>query len=152
MGRGAPAELMLAAKFAAVSLVGFATDAVLLQLGVMLGLSPAWARLISLPCAMQVTFAINARHVFRDSERGQWPRQWARYMLSNGFGNICNYWIFVTLVSLHWRIVSDRLVALSIAAFLAWMLNFASARLWVFRRRRRAPAPPVVIAEPVDPS
>jgi putative flippase GtrA len=143
MGDGAPVEMKLAVKFAAVSLLGFAVDAGLLQLGTTLGLQAAWARLISLICAMQVTFAINSMHVFRERDRDL-PQQWTRYMLSNGFGNFCNYWIFVTLVSLHWAIASNHLVALCCAAFVAWMMNFASARFWVFRRRRIvAPLTPV---------
>jgi putative flippase GtrA len=128
----------LALKFMGVSLIGFATDALLLQLGVSSGLQAAWSRLISLGVAMQVTFLINALFVFHAHDRSRWPRQWLRYMVSNGFGNFCNYWIFVTLVSTHWPIASNRLFALSVGAFCAWMMNFASARFVVFGKRRLA--------------
>jgi len=73
-------------------------------------------------------------------------RRWAAYMASNAFGNLCNYWIFVTLVSLHHPVASRPAVALSLAAFTAWIVNYAAARLLVFgdamRRRlaRHAPA------------
>jgi len=122
----------LAVKFAGVSLIGFATDAVLLHIGIASGIEPAWSRVISLICAMQVTFIINGLGVFRSLDRKHWPRQWARYMLSNGFGNFCNYWIFVTLVSTHWRIVADPMVALCCGAFTAWMINYCGARFFVF--------------------
>jgi putative flippase GtrA len=126
-------ECGLALKFAAVSLLGFATDASLLHLGLKFGLQPAWARVISLFCAMQVTFAVNRKHVFRaEAGCGLW-RQWASYMASNGFGNFCNYWIFVTLVSLHRPMTDNRLIDLCIASFCAWMMNYACARLVVFR-------------------
>jgi putative flippase GtrA len=136
-------EARLAAKFAGVSLLGFVTDALVLHVGTSAGLEAAWARVISLASAMQVTFLINALVVFKSHDRSAWPRQWLRYMASNGFGNFCNYWIFVTLVSLRWRIVSDHMVALSAGAFCAWMMNFACARFLVFRTAGDlAPAPP----------
>ena len=123
----------LAAKFAGVSLIGFVTDATLLHFGVSLGLAPAWARVVSLFCAMQVTFTINGLHVFRCLSWRKLPRQWAGYMASGGVGNFCNYWIFVTLVSLHWPVVSNHLFALGAGSFIAWMINFTGARLLAFR-------------------
>ena len=149
-------EARLAVKFMCVSMVGFATDALLLHLGILSGMAPAWARLISLAVAMQVTFVINARMVFRAHDSSEWPRQWVSYMLTNGFGNFCNYWIFVALVSTHWHILSNHFVALSTGAFCAWVMNFASARFLVFGRRRwtRSPALPDALADEAnrDPS
>src|SRR5665213_1844472 len=94
-------EAGLAAKFAAVGLIGFGVDALLLRIGLSFGLSIAAARFISLTCAMQVTFAINGLHVFRCLTRAKVLGRWAGYMTTNGFGNLCNFWIFITLVSLH---------------------------------------------------
>jgi putative flippase GtrA len=62
-------------------------------------------------------------------------------MATNGVGNFCNYWVFVVLVSTHWRIVSGPLFALAAGSFTAWIMNYACARFWIFRRARR-PAPP----------
>jgi putative flippase GtrA len=123
----------LAIKFAGVSLIGFVTDALLLHAGVGLGVAPALARIFSLFCAMQVTFIINGLHVFSCLNRASFLRQWSGYMTSNGFGNFCNYWIFVTLVSTHWPVVSVHLVALAVGSAAAWMINFTAARLFVFR-------------------
>jgi putative flippase GtrA len=122
----------LAIKFAGVSLIGFATDAIVLHLVVGAGLEPAWARVISLTCAMQATFVINGLLVFRTLDRRRWPRQWLRYMLAGGIGNFCNYWIFVTLVSTHWPIIASPLFALAVSSFIAWIINFAGARFFVF--------------------
>ena len=129
-------EVRLAIKFAAVGLVGLAVDAVLLKAGLALRLAPAGARLISLTLAMQATFAINRKHVFRCSGSQGLPRQWCAYMATNGFGNFCNYWIFVTLSSLHGRLVSEPLVALPISACTAYVINYTGARLVVFGRER----------------
>jgi putative flippase GtrA len=127
-------ERGLAIRFAGVSLVGFATDAAILHLGVAGGMEPAWARVISLICAMQVTFVINGLLVFKTLDRRRWPHQWLRYMLAGGFGNLCNYWIFVTMVSTHWPVVADPLFALGAGSFTAWIINFLGARFFVFRK------------------
>jgi len=130
-------EAVLGLKYLGVSLTGFVVDAVLLHIGVELGLEAAWARVISLICAMQVTFILNGLHVFRGLDRRRLPHQWLAYMASNGFGNFCNYWIFVTLVSLHWRVASDHLFALTMGSLSAWVINYCATRFFVFRRRGR---------------
>jgi putative flippase GtrA len=123
---------VLMAKYSAVSLLGFAVDALALYLALQAGLQPAWARVISLACAMHVTFFINRRHVFKCLDHRRMGGQWAGYMATNGFGNLCNYLIFVTLVSTHWRIVSSPAVAMPAGAFCAWVINFAGTRYLVF--------------------
>jgi putative flippase GtrA len=119
-----------------VSLAGFAIDAALLTTSIGSGLSAPVARLISLFWAMQATFALNGLYVFRRLRLADWPGQWTRYMASNGLGNIANYAIFVALVAGGAPVVSERYVALSIGALVAWLMNYCSARLWVFRRNR----------------
>jgi putative flippase GtrA len=138
------AEAGLAAKFAAVGLIGFCIDAALLRGGLALHLSPAIARLVSLALAMQVTFTINRLHVFRCAGNEGVVRQWCAYMATNGFGNFCNYWIFVTLSSLHGHWVSQWFVALPVSAFSAYLINYAGVRLVVFGKGRitRRPAAP----------
>lgn len=136
-------ELRLAAKHIATSVGGFAVDFILLHLAMQGGLEAAWARVISLACAVNVTFVLNGHFVFGGFGSGRRVlRQWLTYVVTNGFGNLCNYWIFVTLVSLHHPIVSRPAAALGAAALSAWALNFAAARLLVFgrglRSRRRA--------------
>lgn len=126
-------EALLAAKHVAASMAGFAVDFAVLHLAMRLGLEPAWARVISLACAMNATFVLNGLFVFGGLASGRrLLRQWLTYVVSNAFGNLCNYWIFVTLVSLHHPIVSLPSVALCVAALSAWMINFAAARLLVF--------------------
>jgi putative flippase GtrA len=140
-------EARLALAFGGVGLIGFCVDAALLHLGLEAGL-PAWgARAISLFFAMQATFTINGLHVFRDLDRTRLVRQWSGYMLANGFGNFCNYWIFLTMVSTHWPLVSNHYFALATGSLFAWLINFAGTRLFVFRgprntlSRRSAPDP-----------
>ena len=137
-------EVGLAVKFGLVGMVGFAVDALLLKGGLVIHLTPAVARLISILCAMQVTFLINRRHVFKNCVEERCLRQWCAYMATNGFGNFCSYWIFLTLTSLHGREVSDPLIAMPVSTFAAYLINYSGARLVVFGRgqveRRRRPA------------
>jgi putative flippase GtrA len=129
-------EAGMALKFGAVGLLGLAVDATLLRIGLGFGLSAAAARVISLFCAMQVTFLVNGLHVFRCLDRRQWPKQWLGYMTANGFGNLCNYWIFLTLVSTHWPVISDRYLALVTGSFAAYLINYGATRLLVFGKSR----------------
>ena len=124
----------LALKFALVSGLGFATDAAVLHLLMAAGVVPQWARIASLFCAMQVTFLVNGLFVFRCLDRARPWRQWATYMVAHGFGNFCNYWIFLTLISLHKPLLSAPLFALAIGSVLAWAINYAAARFVVFRK------------------
>jgi putative flippase GtrA len=130
-------EMVLAAKYGAVSLLGFVTDVVVLRIMLHFGALPAWARVVSLICAMHVTFVINGLHVFHGLDWSCWRPRWISYMTTNGFGNVCNYWIFVTLVSSHWRFISAPVVAVAIASAVAWTINYVSTRFLVFRRDKR---------------
>jgi putative flippase GtrA len=134
--RLAAEEAGTALKFAAVGLIGLAVDAALLRLGLGFSLQPAVARAISLFCAMQVTFTINGLHVFRCLTLRRLPGQWAGYMATNGLGNLCNYWLFVTLISLHWPIISNTYLALVVGSLAAYVINFAGARLFVFGKAK----------------
>jgi putative flippase GtrA len=82
--------------------------------------------------AMQATFVLNGRHVFKGLDRARLTGQWTGYMATNGFGNLCNYWIFVTLVSLHAPLVSNPFFALSVGAAFAWTINYITTRYLVF--------------------
>jgi putative flippase GtrA len=151
----AHSEILTAAKFGAVGCVGLVADVVLLKVGLEAGLSPLQARVISLSCAMQVTFLINGFLVFRCLQRETCVRQWAAYMGSNGLGNLCNYLIFAGLVVSRTPVVSRHYVALAIGSLSAYVINYAGARLLAFGRPQGPGAsvcdPVAEEAEAVDP-
>ena len=151
-GRSAGWEARTALRFAGVGLIGLAVDALLLRLGMATGLSPAAARAISLVFAMQVTFAINGTLVFHCLTARKLARQWAGYMAANGLGNLCNYWIFVTLVSSHWPVVANPFVALVVGSITAYLINYAGTRLLVFGTGGRPiiPGPPESVCGPCN--
>ncbi len=124
----------LKGKYLLVCGCGFVTDLAVLKLGVMLGMEPVWARVISLICAMHVTFALNGLFVFRGMERDRLAHQWVCYMATNAFGNLCNLLVFTTLISLHARILSDPVFAVAAGGMVACCTNYLGTRLFVFKR------------------
>jgi len=127
-------EASLAAKFAAVSLVGFLADYLALRAGEALGLGAALARLISLALALQVTFALSRWLVFHPSGPRGIAGEWWRFMVANGFGGACNYAIFVALTAARWPVVSGPWAALVLSAGAAYAINYAGTRLFVYGR------------------
>ncbi|HWE47266.1 MAG TPA: GtrA family protein [Caulobacteraceae bacterium] len=127
-------ETRTALKYSAVSMTGFATDFILLKTGLAFGLEPAWARVISLTVAMQVTFFANGFLVFRRiRHRRRAMRQWFRYVLTNAVGNGANYFIYLAFFSSRLPVISMHIVALSCGGLAAWMINYFSTRWLVFR-------------------
>ena len=122
----------LLAKFTGVALIGFAVSAAILHLGLEAGFRPWSARLVALLCAMNVTFLINGRFVFRALTRRRFLAQWAAYVANSAFGNFCNYWVFVTLESTHRPVIGNPYVALLAGSIVAWAINFTGARFVVF--------------------
>ena len=125
-------EAGLAIKFALVGLVGFVVDAAVLRLGLGMHQPAAYVRAVSIFCAMQTTFAINGVFVFRCLAKHNCLGHWGRYMLTNGFGNLCSYLVFVGLISLHHPLLSQPWIAFPASTFCAYLINFTSARLIVF--------------------
>jgi putative flippase GtrA len=122
------------AKYLLVCGCGFAADLAVLKLGVMLGMEPAWARVISLICAMHVTFVLNGLIVFQGFERGaRLAHQWFCYMATNAFGNLCNLLVFTTLLSLHVQVISNTVFAVATGGMVAVCINYLGTRLFVFK-------------------
>jgi putative flippase GtrA len=122
----------LALGYSLAACLGLAVDAVVLNLAMGLGLEAAWARVISLAVAMQVTFLVNGAAVFRCLDRRNWRGAWLGYMVTNGVGNFCNYWTFVTLISLHHPLWSNRWLDLAIGGAVAWLINYGCIRFLIF--------------------
>ncbi len=125
-------KVPLALKHGLVACMGFAIDYGVLAALTHAGMQPAWARVISLTCAMQLTFAINGAMVFRCLCRKNFVEAWLGYMVTSGLGNACNYWLFVSLTSLHQPILSNRLFDLVMGGMVAWTINFTCARYLIF--------------------
>jgi putative flippase GtrA len=122
--------------FASVGVIGFATDAGLLAVGLAAGLPPAGARAISTTTALQTTFVLNGLFVFRTLNWKTLPRSWLGYMVSNAFGAACNWLVFVVLTSSRIAFLSERIPAFVAAAAIAMVFNYLGARGLAFRQAR----------------
>lgn len=142
-------EARTALGYSAVACVGFILDAVLLKGLLGLGVGPAWARVISLSSAMQATFLVNGFVVFRCVGPENLARSWVGYMTTNGLGNLCNYCMFLTLVSLHHPTMSRPYVAVAAGGVAAWLINYICLRFVVFRRVLDGCAPVQAVGEKV---
>lgn len=134
-------ELCLAVRFAAVSLVGFAVDALGLKIGIALGLGAEISRVGSLLVALQVTFFLSRRLVFNHNAPGTLRRDWWRFMLANSFGSLWNLAIFVAMTRAPWPDLPDPWpdlsapwVALLVSASVASVINYLGTRLFVYGR------------------
>jgi putative flippase GtrA len=122
----------LLVKFTSVALIGFGLSALVLHFGLEAGLRPWAARLIALLCAMNLTFLINGKFVFKALTRQRFFAQWGAYLMNSAVGNLCNYWVFVTLESTHRPLIGNPYVALFAGSATAWAINYTGARLVVF--------------------
>ncbi len=144
-GRPFTRELSLAARFAAVSMVGFGADAVGLKVGLMAGLGAEVARVASLCIGLQVTFFLSRWLVFRNNPPGTLGRHWWLFMVANTFGSLVNLGVFVGMTRAPWPDLPDPWpdpsgpwVALLVSAGAAYVVNYAGTRLFVYGRDRTA--------------
>jgi putative flippase GtrA len=140
-------ELSLAVRFAAVSLVGFAVDALGLKFGLAAGLGAEVSRVASLLVALQVTFFLSRSLVFNHNAPGTLRRDWWRFMIANSFGSFCNLAIFVGMTRAPWPDLPDPWpdpsapwVALLVSASVAYVINYVGTRLFVYGRTLSATA------------
>lgn len=120
-------------RFAIAGAVGFLVDAGVLYTLLPLGFGPYWGRLVSFFCAVFSTWQINRRLTFqRIHGRSVW-REWHEYLLAMAFGGACNYGAYAlalqALPHTHWSPVA----AIAAGSLVGMVVNFASAKLWVFR-------------------
>ncbi|MES2983814.1 MAG: GtrA family protein [Pseudomonadota bacterium] len=86
-------------RFCLVGFIGFFADAALLELLVRAGLNTPCARVISLCCAMQVTYVLHDRFTFRHAVREARRRTWLTFMLANFTGALINYATFMLVLA-----------------------------------------------------
>jgi putative flippase GtrA len=126
-------ELVL---FGIGGVIGFIVDAGIVQLLVSgPGWNPYLARLLSFLCAATATWLFNRRYTFRSARHYSLRGEWVRYVFAMCGGFALNYAVYSTLV-FHFEIV-HRFPALGVAAgsLAGLVVNFASSRFWIYRRR-----------------
>jgi putative flippase GtrA len=138
-------EVALATKFALACLIAFFADITAFRIGLDIGLGARLARVAALFIALQVSFALSRWLVFGVDRRGPIFQEWGRFMLANGLGSFCNLSLFVSLLALKAPVISGRWTALVISSSLAYFINYAGTRLFVYGRSTLGPRPGTAI-------
>lgn len=117
--------------------IGFVVDAGIVQALVSLAdWNPYSARLVSFFAAATVTWMFNRHVTFREERNYGLFGEWVRWMVAMGAGFVVNYSVYAVLV---FNVASLReLPALAVAAgsLAGFAVNYASSRLWIYRRPR----------------
>lgn len=130
MANGAGREF---ARFALAGVAGLAVDVVVLYLALALGAGYYAGRMLSFLAAVWCTWQINRRTTFSNGLSGSAWRQWWRYlgaMLGGGAVNYLAYSLMIAYGPPHPLLALAGVCAGSLAGM---VVNFASAKLLVFR-------------------
>lgn len=137
-GMGGAAELpapqrML--RFLVTGSSGFIVDAAVMTLLINAGpLDPAWARTISFPVALAVTWVLNRVWAFGDRERPRLGREFAGYVLIQLASFAANYMMFLLLVTGWLSIQLVPVLALAVASAVAAVLTYVLLNCGLYRR------------------
>jgi putative flippase GtrA len=127
-------------RFSAVGAAGFVVDEAVLALGhYAVGLSPYYARAISILCAMTFTWWGNRTFTFAEhaasASIAAIMREWGKFVLANGLGAIVNYSVFTVLVRFFPAPLSNPLLATAVGVGIGLVFNFTLSKRFVFRPR-----------------
>ncbi len=123
-------------RFCIVGAVGFIVDAGVLMLCIhLLGQDAVSGRLVSFAFAVMATFELNRRWAFQRGGHGTYLATLAAYLGVQGLGFLCNLGIYTLLYVTLPRPFNAPLSCLVVASALALVVNYAGARLVVFRAR-----------------
>jgi putative flippase GtrA len=121
-------------RFGLVGIAGFAVDAAVLALALVLGAGVFWGRGISYVAAASCTWALNRRWTFRDRSSG-WAAQWARFLAVNALGGAVNYGVYAFLVLHHDGVsIVFPVFAAAVGSLCGLAFNFLLSKRMVFRQ------------------
>lgn len=122
-------------RFALAGTTGFVVDAGVLYAALAAGLDYYSGRAVSFFVAVVTTWLINRTWTFGASRTRPTAAEFARYFAAMSLGGAVNYVTYAIVVSLLPRAAWLPLAAVAAGSIAGLGVNFATARLWVFRRR-----------------
>jgi putative flippase GtrA len=123
-------------RFGTVGVVGFAVDATILALLLLLGMGFYWGRACSYVAAASCTWAINRSWAFQDRSRRR-ARQWAQFLAVNSIGGAVNYSVYALIVShLGDAFLMPPVLAVAAGSICGLAINFLLSIRLVFVRGR----------------
>jgi putative flippase GtrA len=136
-------ELRSFLRFCLVGAGGFLADGGVLALGVYLGgIGPLAGRAVSAPLAVLFTFALNRHWSFAGTAAAPVWRALLAYVGVQATGLAANLVVYTIAVALLPRPWNEPLVAFAVASAAALAVNYAGARLLVFRPPSHPASPP----------
>jgi putative flippase GtrA len=120
-------------RYCLVGIVGFAVDGGLLYLLVTKQFDPYFARAITFPVAVSVTWYLNRHWSF--GIRGSVPgkrRDYQRYLLVQIAGAAANYLVYALLLIYLSHTPANALGALAIGSLVGLAVSYTGSRWWVF--------------------
>ena len=115
--------------------VGFLVDSGVLYLGTVAGLGHFVGRALSFLCAVWVTWRINRRFTFAAERKQSAWAEWWSYLTAMSAGGIVNYAAYGVAVLYLPPSAASLLVAVAIGSVSGMIVNYTTARLWVFSPR-----------------
>ncbi|WP_244826068.1 GtrA family protein [Caballeronia sp. TF1N1] len=123
-------------RFAVAGGIGFFVDSGVLYLALALGAGPRVGRIISFLCAAFVTWQINRRTTFERVEGKSALREWFDYLLAMSFGGVLNYASYMLTLHVLPPQAFAPLAAVAVGSIVGMSVNFATAKLWVYRKTK----------------
>lgn len=125
-------------RFAFAGTVGFIVDAGILYAMLEIGAGYFIGRAISFIAAVWVTWQINRKLTFTSSQdRSLWSEWWS-YFCAMTAGGIVNYGVYGICVSTIHNSAVLPVVSVALGSIAGMFVNFATAKFWVFGKRRSA--------------
>jgi putative flippase GtrA len=120
--------------FAGAGVGGFIVDTSILYLALEVGLGYFAGRAVSFLCAVWFTWKINRHFTFSTKSRESAWREWWRYLIAMSGGGTVNYLAYsVVVVKLQGQPFLP-IYAVAVGSLAGMVVNFISAKWWVFNR------------------
>jgi putative flippase GtrA len=120
-------------RFAIVGAIGFVVDVGVLYLNLHLGMGYFIGRAISFLCAVWVTWKINRQFTFISNGGNSDLKEMLRYLTAMLFGGLINYLAYMIVVMRAHNLPFLPFFAVAIGSIAGMMVNYFSAKLWVFK-------------------
>jgi len=122
-------------RFGVIGAIGFLVDAtVLTVLSAALGVDVFLSRFFSISAAVTITWLLNRKHVFGSDRTGtDKALEYGQYLTVQIIGALINLGLFALLVIRFPALREIPVVPLALAASVALVFNYLSARYWVYR-------------------
>ena len=122
-------------RFVIAGVVGFVVDAGILYLGLAVGLGYFAGRAVSFLCAVWATWQINRRYTFSSNPSESAWVEWWRYLVAMSVGGVVNYCAYSATVLTLKGLPFLPIVAVAVGSLAGMVVNFATAKMWVFKQR-----------------